>query len=709
MTAGDPADGARRRRLNRRSARRVAARRLARHQALRASAALTWMRHSFAVAERAGGAGTGNLSLKLKPDVCVSMDACVTDYLSLNSNLRTSFYRRTAASTSVAALTRADASVLTRCERYQKRCRPLRASDQGLAGPLPNGGAGDISRRAIALQALGLQPTSQSGAASAPAARAVVADRMSLPATAATVDLLSSLPPELRAVYSSAAPTAWVEGSGIRTAAPPKPCSLVSGCEMRRLVARMWSAGMLVFLTTVQAVCGFFAVDKSDGRLRLITDARPANWHFALPQSVSLPTPDLLARIIIPSGVIAFVARTDVADFYHLFRVPGWLQRFFGLPPVRVCDLPAAARVGLTGEWVYPALTTLPMGYSHAVLLAQAAHLHVFDQMPDLFPKCNRIGDPECTDMTLRPGRVLYAVCIDDVLFFGVDEQLVALRQRQYLAAGRRAGFVYKPEKTVAPTADGAPVLGLEFNGRAGTLCLSAEKMERLVAATRAAVADGHMRAVDLQSLVGHWVWAMLPRRPALSIFSAVFALTNSKRRGTVALWPSVKRELLVAADIAPLLVARLSAPKFPLTVVSDASSTGLGVVAVKRVAGVAPAGTTVAGVNGVVATPVPADAVIPVVASRWRWPEHINVLEFRAAHVALRWVLRHALPGGVRVPLWSDSSVVIGVLRKGRSCSTALNRRMRALASDLLRADVSVEVDWIESALNPADAPSRS
>jgi hypothetical protein len=60
-------------------------------------------------------------------------------------------------------------------------------------------------------------------------------------------------------------------------------------------------------------------------------------------------------------------------------------------------------------------------------------------------------------------------------------------------------------------------------------------------------------------------------------------------------------------------------------------------------------------------------------------------------------------------VPLWSDSSVVIGVLRKGRSCSTALNRRMRALASDLLRADVSVEVDWIESALNPADAPSRS
>jgi hypothetical protein len=105
----------------------------------------------------------------------------------------------------------------------------------------------------------------------------------------------------------------------------------------------------------------------------------------------------------------------------------------------------------------------------------------------------------------------------------------------------------------------------------------------------------------------------------------------------------------------------------------------------------------------------VPAAAVTPIVASRWRWSEHINLLEVRAAHVAVRWVLRHALSGGMRVRLWSDSAVVVGALRKGRSSSPPLNRLLRAPAADLLRAGVSLDVDWIPSALNPADAPSRA
>ena len=122
-----------------------------------------------------------------------------------------------------------------------------------------------------------------------------------------------------------------------------------------------------------------------------------------------------------------------------------------------------------------------------------------------------------------------------------------------------------------------------------------------------------------------------------------------------------------------------------------------------------APRATTTPGVTGVIDAPLPPRAVTEIVSARWKWEEHINMLEFRAAHTALRWVLRHALPGGVRVSLWSDSSVVVSVLRKGRSCSTPLNRLMRSLAADLLLAGVSIDADWIPSALNPADAPSRA
>ena len=416
------------------------------------------------------------------------------------------------------------------------------------------------------------------------------------------------------------------------------------------------------------------------------------------------------------------MSRTDAADFYHSFRTPEWMWRFFGLPRVRLCDLPVAAQAVWSQShhrgvappdpktWVKPALCTLPMGYSHAVLLAQEAHIALLDTMPGLFARRDRLGDPLCTDYTLYPGRVLHAVCIDDVLLFSTNQALAAWHQRQYLEAGRRAGYTYKPEKLVLPTADGAPVLGIELHGRDCTLRLKPEKLQALVAATRDAVTRGTIRVVDFQSLLGHWVWASLPCRPALSILSAVFALAQSMRRGTLSLWPAARRELLAMSDIAPLLCADLRLPAFASAVASDASPSGLGVVAVNtgRVRDVAPVLSTIPGERAVVSTPLPVEALSTVVGAHWRWEEHINRLEFRAAHVALRWVMRHALPGGVRVPLWCDSSVVVGVLRKGRSCSTSLNRLMRALTADLLLANVSVDVDWIPSELNPADAPSR-
>lgn len=712
MAVGGPFS--RGRRLNRRSARRVAARRRARLMAGRAVASLESLRHSFAVTERTGAG----------PRPCApNENGLISGHpLSLSSPpyplnpppaIKDKFSARAAAATSAASIRRADALVEQRCASYVKALPPERASDQGLASPHPNGSAGAFARRASALQALGLSPIpSESGVASAPPARAIRADVMSFPEAAAGVDLLHALPPALCARYSTAAPTAWTADSGAdRPPTPPKPCSLTGGREWPRFAARMWRAGAVVFLNIVLALCGVFAVDKPDGRLRAITDARPANWHFAEPESVALPTPDTIARLRAPFGAAIFVARTDAADFYHCFRTPQWMWPLFGLPRVRVgdLDLPAGAVPRDAGEWVYPALRTLPMGFSHAVLLAQSAHTHLLDTLPHLFSRADRLGDALCTDYTLRPGRVMHAVCIDDLLLFGLEPALVAHRQQQYLEAGRRAGYVYKPEKTVLPTADGAPVLGLELHGRAGTLRLAPSKMEALVAATRAAVAQRRMRAIDFQSLVGRWVWAVLPCRPALSIFSAVFALAQRMRRGTVALWPSVCRELTAAADLAPLLLADLTAQPFGVTVASDASSTGLGVVALRGVTAAVPPGASVPGVSSVAATAVPPHCASTVVSSRWRWAEHINVLELRAAHVALRWVLRHALPGGVRLSLWTDSAVVVGAMRKGRSGSTSLNRLLRAVASDLLRAGVSVDVDWIQSALNPADAPSRS
>jgi hypothetical protein len=365
-------------RLNRRSARRVAARRRARTLAERAEAALVWVRQSFAMREERNVPLVGGAQGRLQHDrLPLSLQTLSLDDLS--PSVKAKFTASAAAATSAASYRRAITSVQARCERFSKSCGPHKASDRGAQGPNPNTAAGATARHAIAVHALtiesALKPVSVSGTAAAPSARSIVADLLSLPRSAATVDLLDALPAHRRAQYANKEPTLWrAEQSNTGTAArpqkPPKPCTLTSAAEWAKALMLMWTAGMIAFPREITALCGVFAVDKPDGRLRAITDARPANWCFAEPDHTTLPTPDLLARIRIPPGAVAYVARTDAADFYHTFRTPEWMWPYFGLPPVRVRDLSPSAREELErvhgavsdDDWARPALRTLPMG-----------------------------------------------------------------------------------------------------------------------------------------------------------------------------------------------------------------------------------------------------------------------------------------------------------------------------------------------------------
>ena len=149
---------------------------------------------------------------------------------------------------------------------------------------------------------------------------------------------------------------------------------------------------------------------------------------------------------------------------------------------------------------------------------------------------------------------------------------------------------------------------------------------------------------------------------------------------------------------LAPLLLARLSAPSFHSLIAVDASSSGLGVVASK---------SDTRGGESVEELVQQRDWSV-ILASRWRRDEHINVLELRAVHTAVRWALSYPLTFGCRIRILSDSKVTIGCVSKGRSSSASLLRRMRCLSASLLAAGVGVDLQYVPSALNPADEPSR-
>lgn len=522
------------------------------------------------------------------------------------------------------------------------------------------------------------------------------ADRVSLPADNAAVKLNTILPPAIAAAYAD--PAALLLPVADRKRAPrTRLCGTPH--EWAKLVRRMRAIDMIDFTTQPKAVSGIFCVAKDGGaKLRLIMDARPVNVLFVDPVPVKLPTPDLTAALTTDPSRPLYAAKVDLDNFFYRLEVaPQWWP-YFALPPVRAADVGVADRFG--DVMVYPVCKRLPMGWAHSPYLAQAAHEHVIDTETGLRP-----ADRICADNDTVVDRDRHQQYIDDLILYGYDPVALAAAQQRYIAAVRRVGLVVKDSKVVRPSADGVPCLGLEVHGRDHTVGASVAKLDALRADTHRLVSAGVCSGTDVAHVVGRWTWAAMACRPVLSVFNAVYRFIECAKGRQFTLWRSAARELLLVTDLAPLMFVDTSVTWFDRVVATDASSDGMGVVAAPLSADTAP--RVVTGADS--AALVSASAWRTIVSSRWRRPEHINVLELRALTTAVRWVLSFRQALNCRVLVLCDSTVVVGAVTKGRSSSQLLLRRLRYLAAMALASGLRLTVRWVASADNPADGPSRN
>eukprot|EP00971_Amphidinium_carterae_P188860 3749090-Amphidinium_carterae.1 len=93
-----------------------------------------------------------------------------------------------------------------------------------------------------------------------------------------------------------------------------------------------------------------------------------------------------------------------------------------------------------------------------------------------------------------------------------------------------------------------------------------------------------------------------------------------------------------------------------------------------------------------------------------WREPDqpHITYLECLALLNLLRRLSRDTSRFGMRCLHLLDSQAALGALCKGRSTSFNLNGLLRRVAAHLFLMRVTPLWGWLQSRLNPADAPSR-
>jgi integrase len=499
---------------------------------------------------------------------------------------------------------------------------------------------------------------------------------------------------------------------------------------------------MVDFMLAPAVVNPVFCVPKPDSSLRFLINAKRANKFFSQPPNPDLPSPDLISALLPPATGRLFAAKVDLECFYFFMALPEWLVPFFGLPSVRAADVsPALASRFGPDAVVFPCFNRLPMGWSHSVYLAQQAHLHLLLR-GGVLSEADRIS----VENDLRLDRVRWLIYIDDFCIIGLDPLVMRRLQDAYLAAIRSLGFVAKPSKLVPPTSDAVSLLGLEFVGSARTFGLGADKLSTLRTDTCRLLSSRFASGDQLASIVGRWSWALLVRRPCFAVLSSVFSFIRAAGSSLFSVWRSVRRELVLLLGLAPLLCVRLSADIFPVAVAVDASSSGAGAVALQSSSSLlAPLASRVAARCDLAAlppaggadllaelhsdsrvhssSPSPMHLSTPVqlllsspsrVVASFPWSsspgsqEHINSLELRTALLGLRKIVSASSAISSTCLLLTDSAVSFFALRKGRSSSHQLLRRVRPISALLLSCGIRLCPVWLPSASNPADLPSR-
>lgn len=225
------------------------------------------------------------------------------------------------------------------------------------------------------------------------------------------------------------------------------------------------------------------------------------------------------------------------------------------------------------GVQVHPCLKVLAMGWSHSVYVTQSVHENILDTRTVRCLPGDRIK--RGADLTLRDGRVLHAVYIDDVVFIGLDPDRVAATLDEYLEVLGLLKLPAKPAKVIRPSTDGVEGLGFVIHGTEHTVGVSAVKRQKLVDSTAKLLQQRFATGRQVARCVGQWTWCMLANRPALSVFNAVYRFINVAGEQSYSIWRSVRRELWTAMRLAPLLVTSLSVGWFHSVVTCDASLTG--------------------------------------------------------------------------------------------------------------------------------------
>lgn len=523
----------------------------------------------------------------------------------------------------------------------------------------------------------------------------------------------------------------------------------VAHCEAGhwpKICERMFQSTMIEYAEAgtdiVQnSVFGILKGDAHDAPHRFINAARAANlcWRRDCGK-VMLPHPDLLTRLRLAPGTRIRGASCDVDQCYNRMRVPVWMRAYLGLPSVWSSDVGVKG----SGRWLIPFMTVLPMGIAPAVRICQ----EVVETVVKRSSPCRLFLAPG--DQVIGHDRLpIDLVYLDDVVTIGPDESVVNKRNDAVATELAAAGLPTAPRKKrrADNKSDFCDALGLSLWAK-GVITPSVARLEKLKVLTDTILASEAASPRQMAAAVGTAVSCCLLRRPLLSILYAVFRFITSgeydqSRRVPVA----CLRELSTLLDLAPAMEHSLQPAHSGRVYFTDASTYGGGVVYASNIAAeertvldetrvqqlwqpLKPMGRDIGAgdlgdsMNEVSHSKDAATGKWTVsrefrefftrrpftvaMSTQWRCGAHINALELEALLLALRHCGSVLSSSGSEVYFGLDSAVALGVLKKGRSSSYALNTVARKICAATITSNLWPVYFWTPTDLQPADEPSR-
>jgi hypothetical protein len=536
-------------------------------------------------------------------------------------------------------------------------------------------------------------------------------DRLSLPSTGegASVELLPLLPEDTRLAYTS----------GVHVLRDPEPSDqeldavkLIKGiasADYPKLIATLSRVGMVkVQQSAPKVVNGLFATPKDKDKQRLIIDARRGNMFFKDPEKVDLPTPAILADLVVKSDHI-FIGKTDVRNMYHRFKTPEWMWQYFGLPEVTLED----------GSRGWPVVVSLPMGFSHAVFLAHTAHLTLAKSVPASLAEKLLIGPGP---HVIGDGVLEY---IDDEVVISGSQDRARAHHANKVDELAKVGLEDHEGKRVVPgDQEQVDCIGTTLSMDA-FLRPAQNRLAKVELLTLDVIHRQHASPKALSRLIGAWIWILLIFRPALSIIGkSIYEFIRSESTKVVPVPPEVLTELSHLVGIVPFLLVDLKMEFAPMALATDASFVGAGACVAhitEEQAHVLMAARQSKGWYQLMHEdrhmPVQETVNDLVAQLQWnvihqrRWGKQGDIicrLEAHALISGLKCLIAQREIWGTRLPILIDSTAVLGAMAKGRSSTDVLNHLCRRVASLFMVLDVRPVWLWIPSEGNPADKPSR-